>query len=107
MTLPYRQERLLRRADLALSQSDPDLATMLAIFARITAAESLPACEQLGARLTRALSIALSPVAAIVFLVVFMADGEFRPATACAVAVRRRALRRCLKLLGRADAGCA
>ena len=68
MTLTYRQERLLRRADRALSESDPDLATMLSIFARITAAEGLPAWEQLGARLTRALTIALWPVAALVFL---------------------------------------
>jgi len=42
MTLTYRQERLLRRADRELSQSDPDLASMLSIFARITAAERLP-----------------------------------------------------------------
>jgi hypothetical protein len=103
MTLTYRQERLLRRADRALSQSDPDLATMLTIFARITAAERLPAWEQLGARLTRALSILLWPVAALVFLVVFMADGELRPATARGAAVRRRTLCLCLRLLGRAD----
>ena len=66
MTLTYRQERLLRRADRALSESDPDLATMLSIFAQITAAEGLPAWEQLGARLTRALTIALWPVTALV-----------------------------------------
>ncbi len=65
MTLSYRQERLLRRADRVLCQSDPDLASMLSIFARITAPERLPAWEQLGARLTRALSVLLWPVAAV------------------------------------------
>jgi hypothetical protein len=103
MTLSYRQERLLRRADRALSQSDPDLATMLTIFARITATETLPAREQLGARLTRALSLLLWPVAAVAFLVLFMADGEIRPAKAWGAAVRRRALCLCLRLLGRAE----
>ena len=107
MTLTYRQERLLRHADRALSQSDPDLATMLSIFAQITAAEGLPAWEQLGARLNRALTIALWPVAALVFLAYFIADGEIRPATASGAAVRRRALRLCLRLLGRADGRCA
>ena len=50
-----------------------------------------------------ALTIALWPVAALVFLAYFIADGEIRPATASGAAVRRRALRLCLKLLGRAD----
>jgi hypothetical protein len=103
MALTYRQERLLRRADRALTESDPDLATMLSIFARIASAETLPAWEQLGQRLTRALSILLCPVAALVFLVVFMADGELRPAAACGAAVKRRVLCLCLKVLGRPD----
>ncbi len=38
MTLLYRQERLLRRTDRALCRSDPDLASMLSIFARLAAA---------------------------------------------------------------------
>jgi hypothetical protein len=103
MALTYRQERLLRRADRALTESDPDLASMLSIFARIASAETLPAWEQLGQRLTRALSILLWPVAALVFLVVFMADGELRPAAACGTSVKRRALCLCLKALGRPD----
>jgi hypothetical protein len=107
MTLSYRQERLLRHTDRELSESDPDLASMLSIFARITAAERLPAWEQLGARLTRALSVLLWPVAAAVFLAFFIADGEIRPATACGAEVRRRTLGLCLKLLGRADGRCA
>ena len=107
MTLTYRQERLLRRADRALSQSDPHLASMMSIFARITAAERLPAWEQLRPQLTRALSVLLWPVAAVVFLAYFIADGEISPATACGAAVRRRALSSCLSLLGRADGQCA
>jgi hypothetical protein len=93
MTLPYRQGRLLRRADRALSQSDPDLAAMLSIFARITAAEVLPPWEELGPRLTWAWSMLLWPVAAVAFLVVFVAGGGSRAAAACGAAARERALR--------------
>jgi hypothetical protein len=107
MTLPYRQERLLRRADRALTESDPDLASMLSIFAQIASPDRLPAWEQLGARLNRALSVLLWPVAAIVFLAMFMVDGELRPAAASGAAMRRRTLCLCLRLLGRADGQCA
>ena len=96
MTLPYRQERLLRRADRALCQSDPDLASMLSIFARVSAPERLPAREQLRPKLTWALNVLLGPVAAAAFLVVFVAGGGSRAATASSVAVRRRVLRLCL-----------
>ena len=103
MTLPYRQERLLRRADRALCQSDPDLASMLSIFARITAPERLPAWEQLRPKLTWALNVLLWPVAAAAFLVVFVAGGGSRAATACSVAVSRRGLRLCLNPRRRPD----
>jgi 3-methyladenine DNA glycosylase AlkC len=46
MSLPYRQQRRLRRLDHALRLSDPHLAAMLTIFARISAGENLPAREQ-------------------------------------------------------------
>jgi hypothetical protein len=52
VTLPYRQERLLRRAERTLRRSDPDLASMLSIFARLATAEQLPAQEQLRPRPT-------------------------------------------------------
>ena len=90
MTLPYRQERLLRRTDRALSESDPGLAAMLSIFARITAAERLPAWEQRRRRLTWALSVLLWPVATVAFLVVFVAGGGSRAAMACSAAVMDR-----------------
>ena len=103
MTLPYRQERLLRRADRAICQSDPDLASMLSIFARITAPERLPAWEQLRPKLTWALNVLLWPVAAAAFLVVFVAGGGSRAATAGSVAVSGRVLRLCLNPLRRPD----
>jgi hypothetical protein len=97
MTLPYRQQRALRRADRALSESDPDLAAMLSVFARITAAEVLPAWEQLRPRLAWARSIVLWPLAAVaylvVFVVVFVAGGGSRAATACSAAAMDRVLR--------------
>jgi hypothetical protein len=93
VTLPYREERLLRRTDRALCQSDPDLATMLTIFARITATERLPAWEQLRPRLmTWVWRVLLWPVAAAAFLVVFAAGGGSKAALACSAAVSRRCL---------------
>jgi hypothetical protein len=47
MSIPYRQRRLLRRIDHSLRQSDPDLQSMLLIFARLNADEQMPAWEQL------------------------------------------------------------
>jgi hypothetical protein len=98
MTLPYRQGRLLRRADRALSRSDPDLASMLSIFARLTAAEGMPAREQLRSRLTWprprltwVRRVLLWPVAAAVLLVVFAAGGGSSAAMAHGAASRRRA----------------
>jgi hypothetical protein len=103
MTLPRRQERVLRRADHALCQSDPDLTSMLSIFARLTAAEGMPAREQLlpqGARAWRALRW---PVAAVTFLAVFVADGGSRAATAYSAARRRRARGRAAVATARSD----
>jgi hypothetical protein len=101
MTLPYRQERLLRHADRVLSQSDPGLAAMLSAFARSTEADRLPAWEQLRPNLTMVLSVLLSPLAAAAFLLVFVAGGGSRAATACSAAVSKRALRWCLNPIGR------
>ena len=90
MTLPHRQERLLRHADEALCQSDPDLASMLTIFARMTAAEGMPDREQLRPRPIWAWRALLWSVAAVtflvVFVVVFVAGGGSRAATACGAA---------------------
>jgi hypothetical protein len=95
MTLAYRQERLLRRADDALRQSDPDLASMMSIFARLAAAEGMPAREQLPLQRAWDWRILLWPVAVVTFLVVFAvvfaAGGGSRAATECSTACRRRA----------------
>jgi hypothetical protein len=90
MTLPRRQERLLRHAGHALRQSDPDLASMLSIFARLTAAEGMPAREQLLPYRTGAWRALRWPVAAVTLLAVFVAGGGSRAATACSAACRRR-----------------
>jgi hypothetical protein len=96
MTLAYRQERLLRRADHALRRSDPDLASKLSIFARLTAAEGMPGREQLPPpERVWDWRVLLWPVAAlafvVVFVVVFAAGGGSRAATECGTACRRRA----------------
>jgi hypothetical protein len=88
MTLPYRQERLLRRADHALRRSDPYLASMLSIFAQLTAAEAMPAAEQLRPQQTWALRALVWPAASAAFLVAFAADGGTRAARACGAASR-------------------
>jgi hypothetical protein len=79
MSLPYRQERLLRRADRALCQSDPDLASMLSIFARITASERLPAWEQLRPKAAWARRVLLWPVAAAAFSSSSSPAGALKP----------------------------
>lgn len=50
MSLPYHQQRRLRRIGRVLRGSDPQLAAMLSIFARLTAGERMPAREQLSPR---------------------------------------------------------
>ena len=88
MTLPHRQERVLRRADHALRRSDPYLASMLSIFAQLTAADAMPAGEQLRSQQTWALRVLLWPTAAAAFIVAFAADGGTRAARACGAASR-------------------
>jgi hypothetical protein len=62
MTLPYREERLLRRADHALCRSDPNLASLLSVFAWLNAAEPMPvrACGAAPVRRVRELRAALT-----------------------------------------------
>jgi hypothetical protein len=103
MALTLRQERLLRRADRALCQSDPDLAAMLSNFTQTTGAYRLPAWEQLQPKLTRALSVLLWPLAAVVFVLVFIGGGGSRAAAACGAAVHRWTLDCCADPLRRAN----
>jgi hypothetical protein len=88
MTLPYREERLLRRADHALCRSDPDLASMLSIFAWLTAAEGMPAREQLPPQQTWSWRVLLWPAAAAAFMFVFAAGRGSSAARACSAASR-------------------
>lgn len=46
MRIPYRQHWLLQRTDRRLRRSDPHLAAMLAIFARLYAGEAVVSREQ-------------------------------------------------------------
>jgi Protein of unknown function (DUF3040) len=93
MTLPYREERQLRRVDHALRRSDPDLASLLSVFARLNAAEAMPARERLRPHPSWARRVLLWPVAAVAFLVaalaflvVFAAGGGLTAAMACGAA---------------------
>jgi hypothetical protein len=88
MTLPYRQERLLRRADLALCRSDPYLASMLSIFSQLTAAEAMPVGEQLRSQQAWPLRVLLWPAAAAAFLIAFAVGGGTTAARVCGAAAR-------------------
>jgi Protein of unknown function (DUF3040) len=97
MRLPYREERVLRRVHHALRRSDPDLASRLSIFARLNAAEAMPAGERLRPPPSWAWRVLLWPVAAVAFLVaalaflvVFAAGGGMTAAMACSAAPVRR-----------------
>jgi hypothetical protein len=56
--LPSRQQKLLREIDKAVSRSDPRLASMVAIFARLAAGEQMPGREQLQTPASRMLGAA-------------------------------------------------
>src|ERR1700678_562769 len=115
MTLPYREERLLRRVDHALGRSDPDLASLLSVFAWLNAADPMPVRERLRPQPSWAWRVLLSPVAAVAFLVaalaflvVLTAGGGLANARACGAApvLRVRELRVALAtptVLARAD----
>lgn len=92
MSLPHRQQRLLRQADRELCRSDPGLASMLSIFDRITTPEGVPAREQLPRELPWTWRVVVWPVAAAAYLLVFVAGGGSNAAAACAAAVNRHAL---------------
>jgi hypothetical protein len=69
MGLPVRERRRLDRIECALRGSDPKLAALYAVFARLTAAEEIPRFEQLRhglvvgmARLRRRLAYGLGRV---------------------------------------------
>jgi len=64
MGLPVRQRRVLERIENALRGSDPKLAALYAIFARLTRDEEMPRAEQLRHRALLVLTrLRLIPVA--------------------------------------------
>jgi DUF3040 family protein len=53
MSLDYHQQRQLDRIESRLLRSDPQLAAMLAMFARLSAGQRMPVREQAATRLDR------------------------------------------------------
>jgi hypothetical protein len=60
--LPFRERRLLHGMGKSVSQSDPHLAAMLAIFGRITAAEPMPGPECLRTPASQVMAKSCAPV---------------------------------------------
>lgn len=73
MSLSRRQQRLLKTIDDAVSRSDPHLASMLAIFGRLTRGEEMPGCEQLQAPAPRRLWTTMLMVSAASAVLIFRA----------------------------------
>jgi len=85
--------RRLRRIDRELRRSDPELASMLSIFSRLNAGQTMPGWEQVRTSPVPDWHLPLWPLASVAFLVVFAAGGGPDAARGAAVAcgVRRRA----------------
>jgi hypothetical protein len=60
--LPVRERRLLNGIGKSVSQSDPHLAAMLAIFGRISAAEPMPGHERLRTPASQAMAMSCAQV---------------------------------------------
>jgi len=94
MSLPRQERRQLRRIEWALGRADPDLAAMLAMFARLSVGEAMPGREQLRAVPARLWRVLLWPVACVAFIVVFAAgrgaDAARRSARSCRTAAATR-----------------
>jgi sugar phosphate permease len=84
MSIPYRERRLLRHRARALRAADPHLAAMLAVFAQITAAEALPAAEQIRRRWPRLQTAAAAVAGNAMLLFRAAARGVRRAAAGCA-----------------------
>jgi hypothetical protein len=93
MRIPYRERWLLRRLNRSLRQSDPHLAAMLAIFARLHAGEVITSVEQAMSPDARACrGLAWLAVSAARLAAVLMAGAGrilVGVARACATAGRR------------------
>jgi hypothetical protein len=94
-SIPHGRRRL-RRIDRELRRSDPELASMLAIFARLNAGEAMPGWEQLRAPPAPGWHVLLWPIASVAFLLGYAAGGGAGTPRGAALAcgVRRRGQRR-------------
>ena len=107
MGLPYRQRHCLRRTRRTLRLSEPRLAAMMIMFARLNAGEAMPAGERVRRRLPRLVRALAHAVWAVLRwcarVVVACARGWVRVFVACARLLRLlgRPLRPCGRLLGR------
>lgn len=88
MRLPFRQVRHLRRIERGLRRSEPHLAAMLAIFARLNAAEAIVSREQAcpsGIRAWRVLAVLAGTIAGLLAGLAAIRRWAFhRTASACA-----------------------
>jgi hypothetical protein len=78
--------RRLRRIDRELRRSDPELASMLSIFSRLNAGETMPTREQLRRSPVLGWHLLQWPIVSLAFLVVFAAGGGSDAAHGAAVA---------------------
>lgn len=93
MKIPYRQRWLLRRMDRRLRRSDPHMAAMLAIFARLNAGAVITSEEQAGppaTRVRRGLTWLGSAIGGIAGCLAACACWVFRRVGSTCAAVRRR-----------------
>jgi hypothetical protein len=85
-----RGRRRLRHIDGELRRSDPDLAAKFAAFARLTAGETMPDWERVRIPPALGWHVLLWPIAALAFLVVYVAGGGASTARGAAVACGAR-----------------
>ena len=87
MSLAYRERRQLWNVDRALSRSDPGLAAMLSMFARLSEPDKPSRREQLRVSWSRAWRLVLWLVAGATFALVCVAGGGFSASRRSAAAV--------------------
>jgi hypothetical protein len=85
-----RGQRRLRQIDCELRRSDPGLASMFAAFTRLNADETMPGWEQVRIPSSLGWHVLLWPIAALAFLVVYVAGGGASAARGAAVACGAR-----------------
>lgn len=93
MRIPYRRYWLLRRMNRNLRRSDPHLAAMLAIFARLNAGETITSREQagpFGVRVMRSLSWLGNAIACLAAGLIACGHWVSRRAASARAAVRCR-----------------